>query len=607
MKILNYWILAILLLSLFACQEEQKSSNADDAANAAASTAKESNVYIPNDALEIQEDVVIEPPHTAEPPPPPPLLHEIAEEEIYFDQSIKTDNKVHKKVGSTAYSMSPPPPPPPPTEAEIFKIIQKEQPAIEETRPFNTESYAHIPENDFKEVLENPLSTFSIDVDRASYSNCRRYLNRGQIPPPGSIRIEEFVNYFDYDYPQPDDKDPFSVNTEIGPCPWNPEHKLLHIGLQGKSIEQEKLPPANLVFLLDVSGSMRSSYKLPLLKSAFKLLINQLREEDMVSIVTYAGSSGLVLPPTSGSNKQKIRDALDQLSAGGSTAGASGIQLAYQVAQENFLRKGNNRVILATDGDFNVGLSSDAALVQLIEEKRNKGVFLSVLSFGSGNYQDTKMEQLADNGNGNYAYIDNIKEAKKTLVNEMGSTLFTIAKDVKLQLEFNPNHVQAYRLLGYENRVLKKEDFNNDKKDAGDIGAGHSVTAVYELIPANSKNSQALLTSVDPLKYQKTKKLSNAANSSEWATVKLRYKKPDSNTSKLLSVTVDDTDSSLRQTSDNYRLSAGIIAYAMLLKKSKYTQDCTYQMAIELIESLSQKDEYKKELLGLIEIAAQLE
>jgi len=380
----------------------------------------------------------------------------------------------------------------------------------------------------------------------------------------------------------------------------------LHVGLQAQRVEDENLPPSNLVFLLDVSGSMNSPDKLPLLKGAFKLLINQLRAEDRVAIVVYAGSSGVVLPSTSGKDKIKIWEALDQLNAGGSTAGAEGIELAYKIAQEHFQKEGNNRVILATDGDFNVGMSSDAALVKLIEEKRNKGVFLSVFGFGGGNYKDTKMEKLADNGNGNYSYIDNIKEAKKVLVNEMGSTLFTIAKDVKLQLEFNPKQVKGYRLLGYENRVLKKEDFNNDKKDAGDMGAGHSVTAVYELIPANSESGEALLTSVDPLKYQQSNSLSVAANSNEWMTVKLRYKAPDSNTSKLFSVTAQDGDISLKQTSGNYRLSAGIIAYAMILRNSKYKANCTYKMAKQLVESRKGQDQYTRELVELIDLAKAL-
>jgi len=635
MKFLNYSIVIALLLFMVACANNENqentrgaiSSTADAAANKTTNNASDAAKKVavpsaPND-LAIEEDIDIEPPRTAEPPPMPPMppvIEEVPEDEPEFmDQSVEPEfpSIGHDEVSpppppTKNGSVPPPPPPPPPSEPEVEEIFmiktqQAPKPSIQDKRGgMNTESYELIVENDFKAVTESPLSTFSVDVDRASYSNCRRYLNMGQLPPPGAVRIEEFVNYFNYEYPQPNGEHPFSVSTEIGPCPWNKDHKLLHVGLQAQRVEDENLPPSNLVFLLDVSGSMNSPDKLPLLKGAFKLLINQLRAEDRVAIVVYAGSSGVVLPSTSGKDKIKIWEALDQLNAGGSTAGAEGIELAYKIAQEHFQKEGNNRVILATDGDFNVGMSSDAALVKLIEEKRNKGVFLSVFGFGGGNYKDTKMEKLADNGNGNYSYIDNIKEAKKVLVNEMGSTLFTIAKDVKLQLEFNPKQVKGYRLLGYENRVLKKEDFNNDKKDAGDMGAGHSVTAVYELIPANSESGEALLTSVDPLKYQQSNSLSVAANSNEWMTVKLRYKAPDSNTSKLFSVTAQDGDISLKQTSGNYRLSAGIIAYAMILRNSKYKANCTYKMAKQLVESRKGQDQYTRELVELIDLAKAL-
>jgi Ca-activated chloride channel family protein len=348
---------------------------------------------------------------------------------------------------------------------------------------FNREGYDKIVENRFLKATDNPLSTFSIDVDAASYSNIRRFLNNGQLPPACAVRIEEMVNYFSYNYPQPENDQPFSVTTEISDAPWNKDHKLVLIGLQGKKISTDNLPPSNLTFLIDVSGSMMDENKLPLVKVSLKLLVDQLRQSDRISMVVYAGAAGLVLPPTNGTDKIKIKEAIDQLEAGGSTAGGEGIKLAYKTASENFIKGGNNRVILCTDGDFNVGESSDDAMERLIEEERKSGVFLTVLGFGMGNYQDAKMQKLADKGNGNHAYIDGIAEAKKVLVNEFGGTLFTIAKDVKLQVEFNPAKVQGYRLIGYENRMLAKEDFNDDKKDAGDMGSGHTVTALYEVIP----------------------------------------------------------------------------------------------------------------------------
>ncbi|MEX0287820.1 MAG: von Willebrand factor type A domain-containing protein, partial [Flavobacteriaceae bacterium] len=347
----------------------------------------------------------------------------------------------------------------------------------------NDESYAKITENTFQKVALNPLSTFSIDVDKASYSNIRRLINNGGSVPIDAVKLEEMINYFEYYYPQPKDEHPFSINTEVAQTPWNRQTRLLRIGLQGRSFENEALPASNLTFLIDVSGSMNSPNKLPLLKAAFKLLVNQLREKDKVAIVVYAGAAGVVLEPTSGAEKFKIVEALDQLYAGGSTAGGEGIELAYAIAQKNFIKEGNNRVILATDGDFNVGVSSDRAMEKLIEEKRKTGVFLSVLGFGMGNYKDSKLEVLADKGNGNHAYIDNMQEAQKVFGKEFGGTLFTIAKDVKIQLEFNPSKVAAYRLLGYENRLLEAEDFIDDTKDAGELGSGHTVTALYEIIP----------------------------------------------------------------------------------------------------------------------------
>ncbi len=363
---------------------------------------------------------------------------------------------------------------------------------------FNTEAYDYIAESIFVSAAFDPVSTFSIDVDRASYSNIRRFINDGQLPPEDAVRIEEMINYFTYDYPAPTSDHPFSVTAEMSVAPWNSLHKLVRIGIQGRKIDTEDLPPTNLVFLIDVSGSMQSANKLPLLKSSFRMLVGELRPEDRVALVVYAGAAGLVLPSTPGDSKDEILEAIEALEAGGSTAGGEGIKLAYEVARENYIEGGNNRVILATDGDFNVGASSDAEMVRLIEEMREDGTFLTVLGFGTGNIKDSKMEKLADHGNGNFAYIDNLMEARKVLVTEMGGTLLTIAKDVKIQVEFNPARVQAYRLIGYENRALRDEEFNDDTKDAGELGAGHSVTALYEVIPVGVES--AFLGSVDSLR-----------------------------------------------------------------------------------------------------------
>lgn len=463
----------------------------------------------------------------------------------------------------------------------------------------NQEEYAEISENGFKNPFNDPLSTFSIDVDAASYSNVRRFLNLGQMPPKDAVRIEEMINYFNYDYKQPTGNQPFSINTELASSPWNKDHKLVHIGLQGKDISMENLPPSNLVFLMDVSGSMGQPNKLPLLKSAFTMLIDKLRPEDKVAMVVYAGAAGEVLPSTSASEKEKILDALDNLSAGGSTAGGAGIKLAYKIAKQNFIKNGNNRVILATDGDFNVGASSDEAMEELIEDERDAGVFLTVLGFGMGNYKDSKMEILADKGNGNYAYIDNILEAKKVLVNEFGGTLFTIAKDVKIQVEFNPAKVQAYRLVGYENRLLAPEDFNNDKKDAGELGAGHTVTALYEIIPVGVKSQFV----IDDLKYQKTTINNQASNTSELMTVKLRYKEPDGDKSKLMVETIDDSNKSLESTSDNFRWSAAVAAFGMQLRDSDFKGELSYADIHEMAKSARGKDEegYRAEMIRMVE------
>lgn len=467
----------------------------------------------------------------------------------------------------------------------------------------NNESYRKLAENDFKNVKANPLSTMSIDVDHASYANIRRMLNDGYRPPADAVRIEEMVNYFEYNYPQPEAKDPISMTTELIECPWNSKNMLLKIGLQAKTVDTKHLPPANIVFLIDVSGSMESEDKLPLLKSAFMLLTDQLRAQDKVSIIVYAGNSGMVLPPTSGADKAKIKDVLSRLEAGGSTAGGAGIQLAYKVAVENFIKGGNNRVVLATDGDFNVGITNDADLEKLVTSEKEKGVFLSCLGFGEGNYKDARMELLADKGNGNYNYIDNLDEAKKTLVKEFGGTIFTIAKDVKTQIEFNPEKVKGYRLIGYENRVLNTEDFKDDKKDAGDLGSGHSVTILYELVPAKSMSKD--VRPVGDLKYQKVFIDADPTKADELATIKFRYKAPDENVSKELEHIVYADVHDEASISLDTRFSASVALFGMLLSDSKYVRSGNYSEVLALANSSlgEDKESYRKEFVGLVEKA----
>ncbi|HEX8244987.1 MAG TPA: VWA domain-containing protein [Longimicrobium sp.] len=469
------------------------------------------------------------------------------------------------------------------------------------------EQYNPITENEFQDAAANPLSTFAIDVDAASYANVRRFLlGTGQLPPRDAVRIEELVNYFDYDYPDPGGDAPFSITTEVAPAPWNPAHRLVHVGLQGRRMDAASLPPANLVFLVDVSGSMDEPDKLPLLKEAFAMLVDNLRPQDRVSIVAYAGAAGLVLPPTPGTQKDRIRDAILTLQPSGSTNGAEGIRLAYRLARDAFVRGGNNRVVLATDGDFNVGVSSDAELVRLIEQERGGGVFLTVLGFGQGNLQDAKMEQLADRGNGNYAYVDGIDEARKVLVGEMGGTLFTIAKDVKVQVEFNPAQVKAYRLIGYENRLLAAEDFNDDRKDAGELGAGHSVTALYEVVPAGAPDSPARGT--DPLRYQTPRARSGAADSGELLTVKLRYKAPDGDVSRLLAHPLHDRGAALAAASADFRFSAAVAEWGMLLRDSRFRGGASYAAVRQLARGALADDRggYRAEFLRLVDASQRL-
>ncbi|MFH1530571.1 MAG: von Willebrand factor type A domain-containing protein [Pseudomonadota bacterium] len=469
----------------------------------------------------------------------------------------------------------------------------------------NTEAYDSVSENIFVSAVTEPVSTFSIDVDTASYANMRRFLNQNQLPPKDAVRIEEMVNYFHYTYPDPKGKHPFSITTEISSAPWNAKHRVLMIGLQGKKVDTSKMPPNNLVFLLDVSGSMNSPNKLPLLQKSFKLLVENMRSQDRVAIVVYAGAAGLVLPSTPGKEADKILAALDKLQAGGSTAGGAGIKLAYKVAKDNFIENGNNRIILATDGDFNIGASSDGEMVRLIEEKRKEGVFLTVLGLGRGNYKDAKMEKLADKGNGNYAYIDTIMEAKKVLVTEMGSTLLTIAKDVKIQIEFNPARVKGYRLIGYENRMLKNEDFNDDTKDAGEMGAGHSVTAFYEIIPADSDEA---LPGVDALKYQDAKISDAAKKSPELATVKFRYKAPKEDTSQLIVEPILDKGIHWKETSGDFRFASAVVELGLLLRGSEFKGSATFESLIARAKNAAGKDPhgYRAEFVRLAEMAQAL-
>ena len=470
----------------------------------------------------------------------------------------------------------------------------------------NTEEYGRIQENGFKSVADAPLSTFSIDVDPASYSNMRRFINRGELPPADAIRTEELVNYFSYDYPKPTGNDPVKITVEAGTCTWNTAHRLVRIGLKAKEIPTEQLPASNLVFLIDVSGSMWGANRLDLVKSSLKLLVNNLRNKDKVAIVTYAGSAGVKLEATSGGDKQKIREAIDELTAGGSTAGGAGIHLAYQIAKKNFISDGNNRIILCSDGDFNVGVSSAEGLEQLIEKERKSGVHLTVLGYGMGNYKDKKIQVLAEKGNGNHAYIDNLQEANRVLVGEFGATLHTVAKDVKLQVEFNPSQVQAYRLIGYESRLLKDEDFNNDAKDAGDMGAGHTVTAFYEVIPADVKNEY--VGKVDDLKYQKKEKMTlKPTGSDELLTVKLRYKASDKDVSRKMELPfVDNKGDSV---SSDFRFASAVAMFGQLLRDSDFKGIADYDKVIKLAKQGLNNDErgYRREFIRLVEAAKGLE
>ncbi len=475
-------------------------------------------------------------------------------------------------------------------------------PALIYDRYANREEYSHNAENRFKSPVKDPLSTFSIDVDAASYSNIRRFINQGEMPPKDAVRIEEMINYFNYNYPKPTGNDPVRITTEVGICPWNKTHRLVQIGLKAREIENQNLPASNFVFLIDVSGSMFGPTRLELVKSSLRLLVNNLREKDRVAIVTYCGDARVALPSTPGNEKQKIKDALETLTAGGSTAGGAGIKEAYRIAQKNFIAQGNNRIILCTDGDFNVGASSETELENLIESKRKGGIFLTVLGYGMGNYKDNKMQILAQKGNGNHAYIDNIQEANKVLVNEFGSTMYAVAKDVKLQVEFNPAKVQSYRLVGYETRILNNEDFNDDTKDAGEMGAGHTITALYEIIPTGISGN--IPGSIDPLKYQtETNINAQTSNSSELLTVKLRYKTPEEEKSKKIEKSVTDTDKD--NVSPDFRFASAVAMFAQLLKDSDFKGEATYDKVIETAnKGLSFDPEgYRAEFVRLVQSA----
>jgi Ca-activated chloride channel family protein len=523
------------------------------------------------------------------------------EEEIVVGYGVKRE-KAAMTRSVAAYDMK---------SAPVHGVMIRGQGFNRYNQDFNTEGYASVNENGYKNVRNNPLSTFSIDVDNASYSNIRRFINLGELPPADAVRIEEMINYFKYNYPEPEGEHPFSVYTEMATCPWNKKHFLFQVGLKGKSIDKSTLPPSNLVFLLDVSGSMEDPNKLPLLKSAFGMLVNELRSQDRVAIVVYAGAAGLVLESIPGNRKEVIMRAIENLHAGGSTAGGAGLKLAYAEAQRNFITGGNNRIILATDGDFNVGESSNGGMERLVEAEREKGIFITVLGFGMGNVKDDKMEIIADKGNGNYAYIDNLQEARRVLVREFGGTLFTIAKDVKFQIEFNPARIESYRLIGYENRLLNDEDFNDDKKDAGEMGSGHNVTALYEIVPAGSDEERPL---VDPLRYQKNavyeqhdsdKEYQSARenqSNKEYLNIKIRYKKPDGKTSMLLEKPVKGGVKEIGHASENMRFAAAISEFGMILRSSEFKGSSTLEGAITLAGGARGEDEegYRAEAIRLM-------
>jgi Ca-activated chloride channel family protein len=580
-RILIIFMISLSLVLSISCNETKESKSDSEIAL---------NENQPKEKIQEIDSITI--PQDEEKPPSPPIQKKVEvlnivddeTEVVYFEDEMIITNPIRMEEEVS--------------EEAIFYMIEKPN---EQPINHNTEEYSNIVENEFKDVTQNPLSTFSIDVDNASYSNVRRFLNYSQLPDKGAVRIEEMINYFDYDYPDAKGEHPFNFITEISDCPWMDGNKIVHIGIQGKKLDYKDIRPSNLVFLLDVSGSMSDNNKLPLLKKSFNLLLDELDDKDKISIVVYAGAAGLVLPPTSASEKDKIKTALNNLHAGGSTAGGAGILLAYEQAKKAFIKDGNNRIILATDGDFNVGNSSTGSLVELVAEKRKDDIYLTILGFGMGNYKDNRMEEISNAGNGNYFYIDNIKEAEKVFVKEMRANLFTIAKDVKIQIEFNPQNVKSYRLIGYENRMLAKEDFNDDKKDAGELGAGHTVTALYEIVPASSSFNAR---KSDKLKYQETKIKENAS-ANELMTLKFRYKPPKKNKSIKLEHAIIDKKVKLAKTSDNFRFSLSVAAFGMLLRDSKFKGSANYEMVEELAKKALGKDEngYRAGYLSLVKTA----
>jgi Ca-activated chloride channel family protein len=506
--------------------------------------------------------------------------------------NYKTDDRQYKRMEE-------------PKTEESATIMDKNG-LIEPEPQNNTNEYNKIEDNPFKSAQKEPLSTFSIDVDNASYSQVRYNIERGQLPQKDVVRIEEMINYFDYEYKQPTGEHPFTINTELASCPWNPQNKLVHIGLQGKTLDYQNLKPSNLVFLIDISGSMDEENKLPLVKKSMAVLLNELSEKDKVSIVVYAGSEGLALPATPANQKDKIMEALDNLKAGGGTAGGKGITLAYKIAEENLIKGGNNRIILCSDGDFNVGVSSTAELVRMVEEKRKLDIYLTICGFGMGNYKDGRLEDVAKNANGNYFYIDNLQEAQKVFAKEMRANMFTIAKDVKIQVEFNPKWVQAYRLIGYENRVMANEDFNDDKKDAGELGAGHTVTALYEIVPVGVKSEYFPKT--DDLKYQQNQ-LSNQSQTNELMTVKFRYKPLKKEESVLITQTIEKNAQDWESTSDNFRFSASVASFGMILRESPYKGKSNYEQILSMARGSKGKDDngYRSDFIQMVESAKMLD
>ncbi|KOY86645.1 hypothetical protein AD998_11275 [bacterium 336/3] len=483
---------------------------------------------------------------------------------------------------------------------------QKQANHSKKTKEPNDNDYSKIVDNTFKDSKKEPLSTFSIDVDNASYSQVRSSIEQGEMPTADAVRIEELINYFDYDYEEPKGEHPFTINTELASCPWNPQNKLVHIGLQGKNLDYKNLKPSNLVFLIDVSGSMSDTNKLPLVKKSLSILLNELSDKDKISIVVYAGSEGLVLEATKASEKEKIMTALDNLSSGGSTNGGAGIELAYKIAEENLIKDGNNRIVLCTDGDFNVGVTSTDELVKIVEKKRQKGIYLTICGYGMGNYKDSSMEEISKNANGNYFYIDNLQEAQKVFAKEMRANMFTIAKDVKIQVEFNPQWVQAYRLIGYENRVMANEDFNDDKKDAGELGAGHTVTALYEIVPVGVKSEYVAKT--DDLKYQQAQ-LSNQSQTNELMTVKFRYKPLKKEESVLITQVIENNSKNWENSSDNFRFSASVASFGMLLRESPYKGKSNYEQVLSMARGAKGKDDngYRSNFIQLVELVKTLE